>query len=100
LELRRGLEERYQQTGGKSVVDSAFATGSHLCLIKSSENLTKTGDALELIRMKEAKSLMQALEWGMRALQGAFPRLTEPIKYEEKGERGLMFCSFALQLQT
>jgi DDE superfamily endonuclease len=81
------LEAKYLETGGKCVVDSAFAAGRNPCLIKSSENLTKTSDALELIRQKEATSLRQSAEWGMRALQGAFPRLTEPIKYEENGER-------------
>jgi DDE superfamily endonuclease len=82
------LEEKYLQTGGKCVIDSAFAAGRNPCLIKSSENLTMTGDALELIRQKEATSLRQSAEWGMRALQGAFPRLREPIKYKQKGERG------------
>jgi hypothetical protein len=82
------LEQKFIETGGRCVVDSAFAAGKHLCLIKSSADLTKAKDANEMIRLKEATSLRQASEWGMRALQGAFPRLTVPLKFERKGERG------------
>jgi hypothetical protein len=57
-------------------------------LIKSSADLTKAKDANEVIRLKDATSLRQASEWGMRALQGAFPWLTVPLKFERKGERG------------
>ena len=32
--------------------------------------------------MEEATSLRQAAEWGMRAIQGAFPRLKDDILYE------------------
>ena len=37
--------------------------------------------------MNEATSLRQAAEWGMRQIQGAFPRLKDRIQYEENGER-------------
>ena len=32
--------------------------------------------------MLEAISLRQAVEWGMKAIQGAFPRLKDTIHYE------------------
>ena len=36
--------------------------------------------------MEEATSLRQASEWGMRAIQSAFPQLKETIKYESAGD--------------
>jgi DDE superfamily endonuclease len=81
------LEQKYIETGGICCVDSAFATNSSPYLIKSSQHVSAGRNAEEIIRMKEATSLRQAAEWGMRAIQGAFPRLKDPIKYEEKGER-------------
>jgi len=39
----------------------------------------------------QATSLRQAAEWGMRAVQGAFPRLKDTIRYEADAvERKLM----------
>ena len=34
--------------------------------------------------------MIQSSEWGMRCLQGPFPRPKERFIYEEKGERDLM----------
>jgi hypothetical protein len=34
-----------------------------------------------------SKLFRQASEWGMRAIQSAFPRLKDALKYEENGER-------------
>ena len=34
--------------------------------------------------------MRQSAEWGMRCLQGSFPRLKERFIYEERGERALM----------
>jgi DDE superfamily endonuclease len=81
------LEEKHLLTGGKCVVDSAFAAANRPCLIRSSQDLTKACDAAERVRLEEATSLRQTSEWGMRAIQGAFPRLKDAMKYEEKGER-------------
>jgi hypothetical protein len=39
---------------------------------------------------KEATSMSQLAKWGMRALQGSFPRLTDRFIYEENGERKLI----------
>ena len=33
--------------------------------------------------------MRQASEWGMRALQGSFPRLKDRFLYEEKGVRAI-----------
>ena len=38
----------------------------------------------------------QLSEWGMRGLQGSFPRLKDRIKYEERGERKLILQMIVL----
>ena len=45
---------------------------------------------MEMQRITQATSLRQAAEWGMRAIQGAMPRLKDAIHYEENGERRVM----------
>lgn len=42
-----------------------------------------------VLAQQDAMSLRQTAEWGMRVLQGSFPRL----KYEESGERALMLLT-------
>jgi hypothetical protein len=79
----------YRQTGAKVVVDSAFAKKGRPSLIKSNaDNIDGQGRARQsnLIN-REATSVRQLSEWGMRGLQGSFPRLKDRIPYEERGER-------------
>ena len=38
----------------------------------------------------EATSVRQMAEWGMRGLQGSFPRLKDRFIYEERGERAVV----------
>jgi DDE superfamily endonuclease len=84
------LRETYKSTGGICWVDSAFAATDVPYLIRSAQDVNKARTAKEMAVMKEATSLRQAAEWGMRAIQGSMPRLTEPIKYETNGERRLV----------
>ena len=80
------LNKAYVQHKGKVCVDSAFkATGDFL--IKSSEDYTLCEMPEELRIAVQATALRQSAEWGMRAIQGAFPRMKDKIKYEEVGER-------------
>jgi hypothetical protein len=51
------------------------------------EQLSNARNARERIQLKEAASLQQAAEWGMRAIQGSMPRLKDQLKYEENGEK-------------
>lgn len=44
----------------------------------------------EVIRLRNATSIRQAAEWGMRAFQGSFPRVKDRFKYEMNGERKVM----------
>ena len=69
------LDEVFHSTGGRCVVDAAFSRVRCPYLVKSGEKCF--GDYNLLVnRIKvQATSLRQAAEWGMRALQGSFPRL-------------------------
>jgi len=81
------LEDAYSRTGGKCVVDSAFASTDNPFLIKSAQNYNQCSTPLDIVQCDQATSLRQAAEWGMRAIQSAFPRLKETILFEESGER-------------
>ena len=88
------LEEMYNRTGGTCVVDSAFCRSRYLFLIKSSAENDSDASTIEDLNMaREATALRQSAEWGMRALQGAFPRLSDRLEYEERGERRLILLS-------
>jgi hypothetical protein len=86
------MEEIYQSTGGKCCVDSAFASEGADYLIRSAQDITNCETPEDIVVCTEATSLRQAAEWGMRAIQGAFPRLKDAIKYEVDGgsERRMM----------
>ena len=71
------------------IVDSAFSSSRYPFLIKSSESALATTED-DFLLATEATSMRQASEWGMRCLQGSFPRLKERFIYEERGERALM----------
>lgn len=91
------LEKWYDETGGRCVVDSAFAKGTYPFLIKSAQDPLLAGDDVtSVIRFQQATSARQASEWGMRAFQGSFPRMKDRFVYEEKGERKLMLLSTIL----
>ncbi|KAL7566562.1 hypothetical protein ACA910_000631 [Epithemia clementina (nom. ined.)] len=85
----------FQQTGGKVVVDSAFASKSISDgLIKSSQRtMNQEGyvgsNGLTSEQSKAATSIRQLSKWGMRGLQGSFPKLKDRLQYEERGEQKL-----------
>ena len=83
--IYEGIELIYSLCGAKIVCDSAFNVSDADYLIKSAQT-----DPLnaELLRINsEATSIRQLSEWGMRMIQGTFPRLKESLFYEEKGDR-------------
>ncbi len=80
-----GIEYIHTISGGKVVVDSAFNTVSAPYLIKSAQTDPMNEYGLRLNR--QATSIRQLSEWGMRMIQGSFPRLKESLCYEEKGDR-------------
>jgi len=86
------LHEIYRDTGGKCCVDSAFSSENADYLIRSAQDITACKTPKDVVITTEATSLRQAAEWGMRAIQGAFPRLKDAIRYEVDGgtERKIM----------
>jgi len=93
------LQDVYDRTGAKCVVDSAFARARYPFLIKSGTHASaRASTAAEVILERDATSARQAAEWGMRALQSAFPRCKDRMIYEEKGERRLVLLSLILML--
>jgi DDE superfamily endonuclease len=84
------LRQTYEATGGKCVMDSAFAARGNDFIIKSVQNHHHANGSCEYARLREATAVRQAAEWGMRALQGSFPRLKVPLRYEEFSERLLI----------
>ena len=94
----RKLETIFNACGGRCVVDSAFAKGQFPFLIKSSQDYLgqSDGDPVVLTRLRYATSMRQTSEWGMRALQGAFPRLKDRASYEENGGRKVILLTIVL----
>ena len=67
------------------VVDSAFKMANADYLVRSTQ---ADPQDLFLLRLnREATSVRQLSEWGMRMIQGQFPRLKDALLYEEKGDR-------------
>jgi hypothetical protein len=98
------LERVHDEYGLKCVVDSAFCSFNHDFIIKSSqddltadpqyENLME--QQINIAEKREATSMRQSAEWGMRAVQSSFPRLKDIMQYEERGERRIIFDCFFL----
>jgi len=90
------LEAVYDKTGGKCTVDSAFGKVNRPFLIKSSQDClvstmpTCEEQRLDLQRKRQATSMRQAAEWGMRAIQSLFPHLKDTFVYEDTGEHRIL----------
>lgn len=86
------VDQIYERTGGKIVVDSAFKSSDSKAMYKSyQQNFDRGGRVRQNTQLnREATALRQMAEWGMRGLQGSFPRLHQTLKYEEIGERKLI----------
>ena len=96
------LEREYEKHGGKCTVDSAFGGVQRPYLIKLSQDnlfsdLPTQQERNEDVRRKiQATSMRQAAEWGMRMLQGSFPRLKDRFVFEKRGERRIAMRRFIL----
>jgi hypothetical protein len=91
----RKLEQVYTLHGGKVVVDSAFGLQARDYLIKSAQkDPSQDGTAAQARRAvvlnQQATSLRQLSEWGMRLIQGQFPRMKDNCRLEEFGERQIV----------
>jgi hypothetical protein len=67
--------------GGKCVIDAAFLRVPCPYLMKSGKKCTEDSNLLVNWVKEQATSLHQAAEWGMRALQGSFPRLKDRLVF-------------------
>jgi hypothetical protein len=96
------LGAMYNETGGKCTVDSAFGKVNRPFLIKSSQDYlvstmpTHHEQRLDLQLKRQAMSIRQAAEWGIRAIQSSFPRLKDTFDYEETGERRILMKMLCL----
>ena len=78
----------YEKYGLNVIADSAFPRGSKGGIVRSNKiNEAGPQTHAEISRDQSLTSARQPAEWGMRALQGAFPRLTCTLPYEERGFR-------------
>jgi ankyrin repeat protein len=82
------VDDVYQRTRCKVVVDSAFSATKRPSLIKSHQtNFDRLGNTRQKDQIhRDATSVRQLSEWGMRGFQGSFPRLNDRMIYEENGE--------------
>jgi hypothetical protein len=78
------IEEVFEATGGKVVIDSAFALGQRGYFIKSAQ--LDPMDTQGLMTNQDATSVCQLSEWGMRQIQAKFPHLKYDMSYKEQGE--------------
>ena len=76
------------------MVDSAFNLADKPFLVKSSQAIQE--GAANLVVNRDATSVRQMAEWGMRAIQASFSRLKDPLAYEEGGERKLILTLMVL----
>ena len=84
------LQKCWEEHHGKVLMDSAFASNMYNFIIQSSQNIPVTEGRQAMLLGQQATSCRQAAEWGMRGLQGSFPRLKDRIIYEENGERAII----------
>ena len=80
------LQKCWKEHHGKVLMDSAFASNMYKFIIQLSQNIPVTEGCQAMLLGQQATSCRQAAEWGMRGLQGSFPRLKDRIIYEENGE--------------
>jgi len=81
------LECVYERDGAQCTVDSAFGNVTREYLIKSSQDLIHIHDHYKRNEARDATSMRQSAEWGMRAFQSSMPRMKDRMKFEERGER-------------
>jgi hypothetical protein len=84
------LQKVYDETDLKFNMDSPFSASKYEFITKSLQNFDQChfNDMQTMATNSAATSVRQAAEWGMAALHGLFPRLTDTFPYEDgPGER-------------
>ena len=92
------LDAVFESRGGRVVADSAFSQVRSRAILKSHKNIVDRDGNIRVSRaiFRAATSVRQMSEWGMRGLQGSFPRLKDRLQYEERGERRIILLLVAL----
>ena len=80
----------------KVLCDSAFKLTSADYIIKSSQAEDPSLGARGVLLNRQATSVRQFAEHGMRMIQGQFPRLKDPLYLEEFGERKVVLSLMIL----
>jgi hypothetical protein len=73
--IDKKLDDLYETTGAKVVVDSAFASERRQPVYKSYQsNIENQGHVRQNLQVqRQATLVLQMAEWGMRGLQATFP---------------------------
>ena len=80
--------KQFDRLGAKVVVDSAFLAKNAPFIIKTSANVTNR-TRQQIRNALSETSCRQFSEWGMRLLQGSFPRIVDRFPFENIGKRKL-----------
>ena len=73
-----------------TIVFSTIAASIVINFLLKSIQQDFMGTPLELRIGRAATSVRQLSEWGMRQIQGKFPRMLDKMRYEERGERRII----------
>ena len=98
--IYESVERIYREDGGQVAADSAFSQYRSDAIIRSAPTGRDRSAGAREARMGtirgQATSLRQSSEWGMRALQGSFPRVRDVLRFvdEENGENRIILCLF------
>jgi hypothetical protein len=85
------LEQVFEETGGKVVVDSAFHLANNEFIINSGQNVL-VGNQQVVVRARDATSIRQSSEWGMRQFQVLFPQMKDELPWKLKGSITSFSC--------
>ena len=80
------LQKCWEDRHGKVMMDSVFASNMYEFIIQSSQNVPITEGRQAMLLGQQAMSCQQAAEWGMRGLQGPFPRLKDLLSMKKMGK--------------
>jgi len=80
------FDGQFSISSGKCIMDSAFVSANNPSIISSAQQYSAARSVEDIVCFHDATSMRQAAEWGMHAILGSFPRLTERIQFEENGE--------------
>jgi hypothetical protein len=80
------LQFLYDEYNAKTVADSAFSAHRTFFVLSGDDDAAATPQ--ELLQKRDATSIRQMSEWGMRQIKAKFPRLGHaPIVLEDVGQR-------------